>query len=55
MSYNDIAYSFSQYPKITNKNYEQIKQSFQQAILKPNDESENPILMKRNKKSEIQK
>lgn len=55
MSYNDIAYSFSLYPKEANKNCKHLKELFIQEALQLQEEQEIPIIVKRNKKLKIQK
>ncbi len=55
MSYNDIAYSFSLYPKEKSKNCKHIKELFIQAALQLQEEEEIPIIVKEKKKSKIQK
>lgn len=55
MSYNDVAYMFSLYPKDTNKNCKHLKELFIQATLHLQEEQEIPIIVKENKKSKIQK
>ena len=50
MSYNDIAYSFSLYPKEASKNCKHLKELFIQAALQLQEEQEIAIIVKENKK-----
>ncbi len=53
MSYNDIAYSFSQYEPTKSKNCEHLKELFIQAIVQLEEEQEIPIVIKSKKKKTI--
>lgn len=49
MSYNDISYSFSQYPKGISKNCKHLKELFNQAAMQLEEEQEIPIIVKKEK------
>ena len=55
MSYNDIAYSFSQYPRNTNKNCKHLKELFNQAVMQLEEEQEIPITIKTNLRAKVVK
>ena len=50
MSFNDLAYSMSKYPKGKGKNCEHLKELFNQAIAQLEEEQEIPIVVKKRKK-----
>ncbi|NIM26118.1 MAG: hypothetical protein GTN35_03845 [Nitrososphaeria archaeon] len=53
MSYNDIAYSFSQYQPGKSKNCKHLKELFAQAMTQLEEEQEIPILVKEKKKKKV--
>ena len=55
MSYNDIAYSFSQFPNKNPKDCKHLKELFNQALVQLNEEYETPIVIKTKKKLKHQK